>query len=300
MPVRLRSCLEVVGNELFSWPAVARLLAASTKSLAARLLFGFLSAEMASLSSASTFAFLCAFRSVPLKLTLRAKSLDGRSLNKVDSALGTRPIRDDSLASRFSPGITVWLADRSRAMVAAGPCETLRLLRSTERARSRVLSLSRFKAVGRFIGAPGFTFTTEAGFAAFSFGGDCATGPPSLRFKESHGPGRRAEKLSKSISQHRKQTGTAGTAKNSQRHDDIHTKVPQGVGISTLRFFSLATLCWHLRLGHRLDFVQRCRLPDAEAVCMDIKENGEVMLVPFPGRRLLARLPGRGLGFRPR
>jgi hypothetical protein len=117
-------------------------------------------------------------------------------LSELDSARGISPINDESLASRFKPGITVWLADRNRAMVAAGPRETLRLLRSTERARSRVLSLSRFKAVGRFIGAPGFGLTAEVGFAAFALGGDWETGPPSLRLRESHGPGRRAEKLS--------------------------------------------------------------------------------------------------------
>lgn len=59
-------------------------------------------------------------------------------------------------------------------MAAAGPVETLRLLRSTERARSRVLSLSlsRFEVVGRLTGAPGFGFTAEAGLAGLVFGGD--------------------------------------------------------------------------------------------------------------------------------
>jgi hypothetical protein len=99
--------------------------------------------------------------------------LVGLSVVDLRSAFGTRPINDDSLASLFSPGITVWLADRNRAMVAAGPRETLRLLRSTERARSSVLSLSRFVAVGRLMGAPGFGLIAEAGFvAAFSLGGD--------------------------------------------------------------------------------------------------------------------------------
>jgi len=170
-------------------------------SLTASSRFGFLSAEIASFNSASTFAFFCAFRSVPLKLILRAKRLDGLSLSELDSGLGIKPISDESLASRFSPGITVWVADRSSAIVAAGPRETLRLLRSTERARSRALSLSCFKDIGRLTGAPGLTLTAEAGFAAFSLGGDCATGPPSLRLRESQCAGRRAEKLLKSVSQ---------------------------------------------------------------------------------------------------
>jgi hypothetical protein len=141
---------------------------------------------MASLSSASTIAFFCAFASAPLKLTLREKRVFGRSFCELFSALGTSPKRDESLASRFKPGITVWVADRNRAMAAAGPRETLRLLRSTERARSRFRSLSRLNAVGRFTGAPGFGLTAEAGFAVFSLSGDCAMGPPNFRLRESH------------------------------------------------------------------------------------------------------------------
>jgi hypothetical protein len=75
--------------------------------LTASVRFGFLSAEIASLSSASTLAFFCAFMSAPLKLMLREKRLLGLSLSEPFSALGSNPISDESLASRFNPGITV-------------------------------------------------------------------------------------------------------------------------------------------------------------------------------------------------
>lgn len=153
---------------------------------------------MASLSSASRFAFFLAFTSsVPLWLMLRENMLTGLSFSEPVSTLGIFPNINDSLVSRFSPGITVVLADRMSAMAAAGPRETLRLLRSTESARSRVLSLSLFGTAARFKGAPGFGLAAAKGFVGFSLGGDCATGPPSLRLRESHGPGSRAEKLSR-------------------------------------------------------------------------------------------------------
>lgn len=240
---------------LFSCPADAlRVSAASTMSLTARVRFGFLSAEMASWSSASICAFFCALISAPLKLTLREKILVGRSLNEPASALGIRPIKVDSLASRFRPGITVWLADRKRAIVAAGPRETLRRLRSTERARSRVLCLSRFAAAGRFIGAPGFDNDAEVSLVAFSFGGDCATGPPSLRLRESHGPGSRAEKLLRWVSEliHGIR---AWTIDSLQWHNNIHAEISQGVRVGPFRFLSLVPCGRHLRLRHGLDLV---------------------------------------------
>jgi hypothetical protein len=148
--------------------------------------------------------------------------LDGLSLSKPDSALGI-PINSGSLPSRFKPGITVVLADRIKAIAAAGPRETLRLLRSTESARSSVLFLSLLEAVARFAGAPGLGLTATAGFAVFVLGGDCATGPPSLRLIKSHGPGSRAEKLWRCVS---RKVCAVRFVEGLQWYNNIHAKVP--------------------------------------------------------------------------
>ena len=133
----------------------ARFSAASTNSFTASARFGFLSAEMASLSSASTRAFFFAFGSwVGLELAPVAKRLVGLSFSDPLSPLGIIDTSGGSLPSLFSPGIVVALADRKRAIVLAGPREMLRLIRSLDRTCSSVFSLG-LPVVCRFAGAPG-------------------------------------------------------------------------------------------------------------------------------------------------
>lgn len=90
--------------------------------------------------------------------------------------------------------MAVALAERSSAIVPPGPLETLRLMRSLESTRWRLLSFSFLVAVTRFAGAPGFGLAVGTAFV-FSLAGACITGPPSLRLMESQSSGSRAEKL---------------------------------------------------------------------------------------------------------
>lgn len=67
-------------------------------------------------------AFFWALGSVLLRLVLREKRLRWLLLSFASlSARGSIFSSDESLVSRFRPGITVWLALRNKAMVAAGP-----------------------------------------------------------------------------------------------------------------------------------------------------------------------------------
>ena len=218
---------------------------------------------MASLSSASTWALRLARRSsalfpelvslpAPALLLALELALDlavvllpvlgpnrpgniftGRSFNDPPAVSGLDdmiPRSLGSLASRFNPGTTVLLAERIKAMAVAGPWDTLRRLRSTDRARSKRRLLSRLEAEDtRLTGAPGLALVMPVGFAAaeaLGLGGDCAMGPPSLRFRASQGLGRRAEKLG---CQHLSSCEMPEPIGDLQRDDNINTEIPQRV-----------------------------------------------------------------------
>ena len=155
-----------VGPELIASHAFS---AASTNSLTTKTRFGVISAEMASLSSASSSAFFFAFGS-SLMLELVRRRLLCFSLSKPSSPLGLIDIKG-SLPFLFSPGIAVALAGRMRANAPDGPCETLRLIRSLNSTLSSVFSLSFLRAAGRFAGAPGFDLGCDSRLCVLFFGG---------------------------------------------------------------------------------------------------------------------------------
>lgn len=116
--------------------------AASTRLLPASALFGFLSAEMASCSCASTCSFFFfTLSSLLLPRLLWLSLLENMPLClvlPVVSPLGMLA-RSGSLPSRLRPGIMVKEAERIRARAPEGPRDTLRRSLSSESTRSSVL-----------------------------------------------------------------------------------------------------------------------------------------------------------------
>ncbi len=207
-------------------PLKSRFSAASTVALPASSRFGFLRAEMASWSSASTSAFFRARSSstlllLPLRLAaselLRDNMFVGRSFSDEmdDDRRGMLANGAGSLISRFSPGIGAAVALRICAIASLGPRETLRRSRSLDSTRSRLRTECADADVRR-VTAPGLanrccccccfdddlSRTLSVGDlvepdAALDDREPCGaiTGPPSLRLSESQIKGRRGEKL---------------------------------------------------------------------------------------------------------
>lgn len=183
--------------------------------------FGFLRADIAFLSSASTMAFFLALASSALvKLELLECISCGtcfsfeppvaddwsswsESTASFNDLLSLKDL--DSLDSRLSPGTCATVACRRCARASHGPLETLRRSLSLESTRSKLraedFEVADFPVPVLLVTAPGlllilvFVLAEETGFSRFSFLGDCFTGPPSLRFKLSQISGNRAEKL---------------------------------------------------------------------------------------------------------
>lgn len=100
---------------------------------------------------------------------------------------------DASLVSLFNDGM---VADLIKDIFRFGPCDMLRLSRSSLKTRCNDLA-SRGAGTGRLVAAPGRLWEELKGLEALSLLSDAATGPPSLRLMAAHRSGSLAEKLVK-------------------------------------------------------------------------------------------------------
>lgn len=184
---------------------VDRFSAVSTKSFPASSRFGLLSAEIACFSSASILAFFfaLAFKS-GARLPKSTSRLENRfefrtpplfAARVCDSAKGIPESDGASLVSLFNPGIVGIVADLINEIARSGPRETLRRSRSSVKTRCRLRR--GLTGTGRLVAAPGRDGPEKLDdLDSLGFGGENATGPPSLRLIIAQRSGRRAEKLS--------------------------------------------------------------------------------------------------------
>lgn len=170
---------------LVAEPVVARCSAASAIAWPTTSLFGFRKAEMASLSWASTNAFLLALLSAAV-FTLLLLERDVRLRDASESSLFVFLMPAGSLPSRLMLGTEADVADRINAIMLLGPRDTLRRCNwSVDSALCKVRC--GFIVDGRLAAAPGFcSFLLEERFCDLEFAVETMTGPPSFRLIESH------------------------------------------------------------------------------------------------------------------
>jgi hypothetical protein len=182
------------GNSLFiAELVVTRCSAASAIAWPTTSLFGFRKAVMASLSWASTKAFLLALLSAA-KFTLLLLEREVRLRDASESSLLVFLMPAGSLPSRLMLGTEADVADRINAIMLLGPRDTLRRCNwSVDRALCKVRC--GFIVDGRLVAVPGFcSFLLDERFCDLEFD-EMITGPPSFRLIASHSCGMRAEKL---------------------------------------------------------------------------------------------------------
>jgi hypothetical protein len=181
-----------------------RFSAVSTSTFPANSRFGFLSAEIASFSSASilTFFFALAFKSeakLPKSTSRRENRFEFSTpplfaASGCDSAKGIPESEGASLASLFNPGTDGIVADLINEIARSEPRDTLRRSRSSVNTRCKLRR--GFTGTGRLVAAPGLEGPEKLeDLDSLGFGGEIATGPPSLRLIAAQRSGRRAEKL---------------------------------------------------------------------------------------------------------